>query len=107
MDNLPEYISEDKISQSLRQQIWTKHSNNQSEISCLCCNLNIINAFIFECGHIIPNSKGGKCNIYNLVPLCSLCNKSMSNNDMDIFMKQNNYNVNLKYIQDLKLKQLN
>ena len=102
LDELPDVISEDKISQSLRQQVWTKYSNNVSEIKCLCCNLNIINAFTFECGHIIAKSKDGKCNINNLVQICGLCNKSMSNIDMDIFMEKHNYNTNIDTIKSLK-----
>lgn len=89
--NIPELNSEEKISQSLRQQIWYKYSNNKLNIKCLCCNLNEINSFNFECGHIDPKSKGGLCNINNLVPICSLCNKSMGNTNMKIFMKKNNY----------------
>lgn len=102
LDELPDVISEDKISQSLRQQVWTKYSNNVSEIKCICCNLNIINAFTFECGHIIAKSKDGKCNINNLVPICGLCNKSMGNIDMDIFMEKHNYNTNIDTIKSLK-----
>jgi hypothetical protein len=104
LDYLPEYFSEEKISQSLRQKIWTQYSNNSLEIKCLCCNLNTINAFTFESGHIIPRANGGKCNINNLIPVCSLCNKSMSTTDMDIFMEKHNYNDNLKIIKKLKFK---
>jgi hypothetical protein len=89
--NIPQLNSENKISQSLRQQIWFKYSNNKLNIKCICCNLNEINSFNFECGHIDPKSKGGLCNINNLVPICSLCNKSMGNTNMKIFMKNNNY----------------
>jgi len=89
--NIPQWNSENKISQSLRQQIWFKYSNNKLNIKCICCNLNEINSFNFECGHIDPKSKGGLCNINNLVPICSLCNKSMGNTNMKIFMKNNNY----------------
>lgn len=91
--DIPEYNSEDKISQSLRQQVWTKYAKNKLEIKCICCNLNIINAFTFECGHIIASSKGGKCNIKNLVPICSLCNKSMGNINMKEFMINHEYNI--------------
>jgi len=85
---LPKTNSEIKISQSLRQQVWFKYSNNKLNIKCICCNLNEINSFTFECGHIDPKSKGGLCNIDNLVPICSLCNKSMGNINMKIFMKK-------------------
>lgn len=88
---LPNTNSETKISQSLRQRVWFKYSNNQLNIKCVCCNLNEINSFNFECGHIHPTSKGGECNIDNLVPICSLCNKSMGNMNMKLFMEKNNY----------------
>ena len=88
LDKLPKYISEEKISQSLRQQVWTK-----LEIKCICCNLNTINAFTFESGHIIPRSKGGECNIDNLAPICGLCNKSMGNINMKEFMINHNYKL--------------
>lgn len=88
---LPNTNSEIKISQSLRQKVWFKYSNNKLNIKCICCNMNEINSFNFECGHIQPASKGGQCNIDNLVPICSLCNKSMGNLNMKHFMKQNNY----------------
>lgn len=93
LDKLPKYISEEKISQSLRQQVWTKYANNKLEIKCICCNLNTINAFTFESGHIIPRSKGGECNIDNLVPICGLCNKSMGNINMKEFMINHNYKL--------------
>lgn len=35
--------------------------------------------FNFEAGHVIPESKGGKTHIENLLPICSTCNKSMGN----------------------------
>lgn len=93
LDKLPEYLSEYKISQSLRQQVWTKFANNKLEIKCICCNLNTINAFTFECGHILAASKGGECNINNLVPICSLCNKSMGNINMKDFIIQHKYSL--------------
>jgi hypothetical protein len=106
IDNFPDYISEEKISQCLRQQIWTINCKNQNQIRCLCCNINYINAFTFECGHIIASSKGGKCNIRNLVPICNLCNKSMSNTDMEDFMLKNNFKTNLDLIKKLKYNQI-
>ena len=38
-----------------------------------------VNVFNFECGHNIPRSKSGKTDINNLFPICTRCNKSMSN----------------------------
>ena len=36
-----------------------------------------ISVFSFEVGHNIPESKGGKTTINNLIPICGDCNRSM------------------------------
>ena len=36
----------------------------------------------FEAGHIISHAKGGEDNIDNLLPICSLCNKSMGTENL-------------------------
>jgi len=33
--------------------------------------------FDFQCGHNVPESKGGSTTLQNLVPICSRCNLSM------------------------------
>lgn len=38
---------------------------------------NVITVFDYQCGHNVPESKGGETNIGNLVPICSRCNLSM------------------------------
>jgi hypothetical protein len=38
---------------------------------------NPINAYNFQAGHNIPESKGGKTSVENLVPICDRCNSSM------------------------------
>lgn len=40
---------------------------------------NTITVFDFQSGHNIPESKGGKTDLANLIPLCSRCNLSMGN----------------------------
>lgn len=88
LDEIPKFNSETKISQSLRQQIWIKYAGKSYEIKCICCGINIINCFTFECGHIHPASKGGLNNINNLKPICSLCNKSMNTINFDTFQTE-------------------
>ena len=39
----------------------------------------MINVFDFQCGHNIPESKGGTLDINNLKPICGSCNLSMGN----------------------------
>jgi 5-methylcytosine-specific restriction endonuclease McrA len=36
-----------------------------------------MSVFDFQCGHNIPESKGGKTDVNNLIPICSRCNQSM------------------------------
>lgn len=69
-----------KIPASLRQAIWIKYIGTKFEHKCYVkwCN-NIITPFNFEAGHNMPESKGGKTNIDNLLPICAQCNRSMGN----------------------------
>jgi len=69
-----------KIPKALRESVWITHCGSVFERSCLTswCQ-NRINAFNFQAGHNIPESKGGSLSIDNLVPICSRCNLSMGN----------------------------
>jgi 5-methylcytosine-specific restriction endonuclease McrA len=68
-----------KIPSALRQQVWLKDNGEKFKNKCKInwCS-NIISVFNFECGHNIPESKGGLTTIDNLHTICSMCNKSMS-----------------------------
>lgn len=83
------------ISKSLKFSIWNKYiGKNVGEVHCIVCMINKINMMNFECGHIIPESKGGETSIDNLLPICGLCNKSMGTQNMDDYVKkdfQHNY----------------
>lgn len=71
-----------KIPSALRQQVWLEFCGSEHfKQKCFVkwCK-NIITPFTFEVGHNIPESKGGSTDISNLRPICSSCNKSMSNN---------------------------
>lgn len=67
-----------KLPKALREQVWLVHIGKQFEHKCLVgwCE-NKITPFNFECGHNIPESKGGTADIDNLRPICGNCNKSM------------------------------
>ena len=69
-----------KISAALREQVWIQHSGRVFERKCMVtwCK-NTITVFDFQCGHDIPESKGGPTDITNLYPICGKCNLSMSN----------------------------
>ena len=67
------------IPRALREQVWRTYIGKKFEHKCIVtwCE-NIISVFDFETGHVIPESKGGTLNIDNLRPICSKCNRSMS-----------------------------
>jgi len=69
-----------KIPKALRESVWIHHCGKVFERACLTswCQ-NRINAFNFQAGHNIPESKGGTMAIDNLLPICSRCNLSMGN----------------------------
>jgi 5-methylcytosine-specific restriction endonuclease McrA len=70
------------IPKALKEQIWIKQfGTNTFRAKCpIDWCMNEITPFTYDCGHNIPESKGGETNIKNLIPICSKCNKSMSNN---------------------------
>ena len=69
------------IPKALREQVWIQTAGPVFRCKCPVrwCK-NTINVFDFQTGHNIPESKGGATRIDNLIPLCSRCNLSMSNN---------------------------
>ncbi len=69
-----------KISKALREQVWLRYMGKVYEGKCMTrwCK-NTINVTNFQCGHNVPESKGGATSLDNLVPICNSCNLSMSN----------------------------
>uniref|UniRef100_A0A6C0HFY3 HNH domain-containing protein n=1 Tax=viral metagenome TaxID=1070528 RepID=A0A6C0HFY3_9ZZZZ len=69
-----------KIPKCLREALWIYH--NPSLFTSKCKTTwcpNKINAFNFQAGHNVPESKGGITSLENLVPICARCNLSMGN----------------------------
>jgi len=69
-----------KIPKALREQVWIVKIGRKFDAKCriVWCT-NRMNVFDFQCGHNIPESKGGPTTLDNLVPICSRCNVSMGN----------------------------
>lgn len=69
----------DKIPKALREQVWLTHIGKKYDSKCYIswCS-NRITVFDFQCGHNVPESKGGKTDLVNLRPICSRCNSSMN-----------------------------
>jgi len=89
-----EYINKDEdtvpkrknVSKTLRATVWNSNINNFYKVYCICCNSNVIDAHNYECGHVISHYNGGHAELSNLLPICSLCNKSMSVTNMEEFV---------------------
>lgn len=69
-----------KIPKALREQVWISKIGRKFDSKCRTtwCS-NVITVFDFQCGHDIPESRGGTTDISNLEPICSRCNLSMGN----------------------------
>jgi 5-methylcytosine-specific restriction endonuclease McrA len=69
-----------KIPKALREQVWiNKMGKNFSGTCRISWCENDMTCFNFDCGHNIPESKGGLTNIENLIPICRNCNVGMGN----------------------------
>jgi 5-methylcytosine-specific restriction endonuclease McrA len=69
-----------KIPKAVREQVWLTHMGYVFEGKCkVSWCTNHINVFDFQCGHNIPESRGGETNVSNLIPICARCNNSMGN----------------------------
>ena len=79
-ENIQVKKGKQRISAALREQVWLRHMGRAFEGKCMTswCQ-NKITVFDFECGHDIPESKGGPTDIRNLYPICRKCNGSMGN----------------------------
>ena len=68
-----------KIPAALREQVWLAFCGDRwFKHKCLVswCE-NVMTPFNFEVGHNVPESKGGRTDLSNLMPICSKCNRSM------------------------------
>lgn len=67
-----------KIPKALAEQVWITAMGHRFEGKCRVswCK-NRMTVFDYESGHNIPESKGGKTTLDNLVPICARCNRSM------------------------------
>jgi 5-methylcytosine-specific restriction endonuclease McrA len=72
--------SKQKIPKALREQVWITRVGPKFDTKCKIgwCT-NKMNVFDYQCGHNVPESKGGATTLDNLVPICSRCNVSMGN----------------------------
>lgn len=86
-----------KIPKALREHVWIVYCGEKFKHKCIVtwCE-NIITPFNFDVGHNVPVSKGGENNLNNLRPICSNCNKSMSDTyTIEEFSKLSSRTTNL------------
>lgn len=90
------------ISKSLRCKVWSQWIGDTiGQTSCIVCQNNKISMMDFECGHIISEANGGNTDIDNLLPICSVCNKSMGTNHMEDFVSSQ-FPKNIKSFKERK-----
>ncbi len=82
-----------KISNTLRQNVYVKYIESANEGLCYCCCKEKITLLIggFECGHVVAEANGGRNDIENLRPICRKCNLAMSCKNMIDYILENNY----------------
>jgi 5-methylcytosine-specific restriction endonuclease McrA len=76
--NSDEPYRKTKIPTALREQVWIKSMGHRFDGKCKVtwCR-NRVSVFDFQCGHNIPESRGGHTTLENLLPICARCNLSM------------------------------
>jgi len=81
-------MSRKSIPKPLRIQVWNKHIGEEYGLGkCNVCATEI-KVSNFDCGHIVAASEGGEDIINNLVPICRLCNLSMSTDNLNEFKER-------------------
>jgi hypothetical protein len=81
-------MSRKSIPKPVRTQVWNKHIGEENGIGkCDVCATEI-KVSNFDCGHIIASADGGEDIINNLVPICRLCNLSMSTDNLNDFKQR-------------------
>lgn len=75
-----------KISKALRKAVWGLAFGPAILVtecpSCLKNSLKLEQYTGWEAAHITPHSGGGTIELYNLFPLCKVCNGQMGTQDM-------------------------
>jgi hypothetical protein len=89
LDNDTKKIKKKFIPITLKKLVWNNYIGEEiGKAKCLCCKLTDITQLSFNCGHIIPESKGGELKQNNLKPICQSCNSSMGTMNMHDYIHQ-------------------
>jgi len=89
LDNDTKKFKKKSIPITLKKLVWNNYIGEEiGKAKCLCCKLTDITQLSFNCGHIIPESKGGELKQNNLKPICQSCNSSMGTMNMHDYIHQ-------------------
>ena len=91
-ENDPNQEGRKELNGGDKEKSWDKLYGGGRNAICVTCNSQKINCFQtdkFQWAHILAHSKGGECNIDNMIPICRNCNSSMGNTHMFTWVKGN------------------
>ena len=105
------------IPSAAKKMVWDNYYGAEKGTGlCHCCRRTVISKSSFHAGHVKPVANGGENKINNLRPICQNCNSSMSNTNMNTFIKKygfweknknnGNFHNEINSILSKKLKQL-
>lgn len=81
------------LPKTLKHHLWMRDYGNVAETKCVCCGVTSVTEATTEAGHITAFSQGGSNNTDNLRLICRTCNTDMGTQNMDEFMRSNNFPV--------------
>lgn len=93
-----------RISKVMKQKVWNDFAGKEANKKCPICEIQIIDPFTFECGHIVSKKNGGKIEFSNLKPICTSCNRSMGSSNWKDFEKEYHKFKNNDAKQTMKAK---
>ena len=77
------------IPKSIREKVWYDYiPESQTFVLCPCCKNPNLTPFNFEAGHIQSRKNKGPNTAENLMPICRMCNMSMSSMNWHEYIKE-------------------
>lgn len=77
------------IPKGVKNSCWDKYAGTDNGVwNCPVCLVAKLYARDFEAGHIISEKNGGNVSVDNLIPVCSMCNRSMGTVNMCEYVKK-------------------
>jgi hypothetical protein len=76
------------IPKKVKSDVWSAHAVNPHarQTPCYVCGVDI-DCMHFTCGHVVASAQGGGDTVDNLRPICSPCNLSMGQRNLDEYKR--------------------